>query len=558
MLRTRTARLAAIGIAAAVALTACAESQRGDEGGDESGGGKAGGTMTFGVETAPRLFDPFYATDGATFRTSQQIFEGLVEFKPGTAEVEPALAESWEESEDGLTWTFKLRTGVKFHDDTDFNAEAACANFDRWYNQTGAAQSPAVTGYWQDNFGGFADGAKESLFESCTVKDESNIEVKLTRSTSKFPDILGLPSWAMQSPTALEQYDANNVVAAGDSFTFPAYATEHPTGTGPFRFEKYDEANSTVELVRNEGYWGEKALLDKLILQAIPDETARKQALQSGDIQAYDLPSPADWQGLKDDGYKLLIRPAFNVFYLGVGQKNNPALRDLKVRQAIAHAIDREGLVRQLLPEGSTVAENFYPDTVFGWTDDVEKYNFDTNKAKELLAEAGQSNLAVTIYWPTEVSRPYMPNPRDIFGFIQGNLEAAGITLNVVSKPWNGGYLEDVDSGKADLFLLGWNGDYNTPDNFIGNFFSDPQNRFGTGNSPWGATLTQELQAADSEPDDEKRKSMYEELNKKLKAEYLPAIPISHGPPALVTAENVTGLVASPLTDERFNTVSLG
>jgi peptide/nickel transport system substrate-binding protein len=558
MLHTRTARLVAIGISAAVVLTACAESERGGDGGDNSGGGKSGGTMTFAVEGAPRLFDPFYATDGATFRTSQQIFEGLVEFKPGTAEVEPGLAESWEESEDGKTWTFKLRTGVKFHDDTDFNAEAACANFDRWYNQTGAAQSPAVTGYWQDNFGGFADGAKPSLFESCTVKDESNIEVKLTRSTSKFPDILGLPSWAMQSPTALEQYDANNVVAAGDSFTFPAYATEHPTGTGPFRFEKYDEANGVVELVRNEGYWGEKALLDKLILQAIPDETARKQALQSGDIQGYDLPSPADWKGLEDDGFKLLIRPAFNVFYLGVGQKNNPAMRDLKVRQAIAHAIDREGLVRQLLPEGSKVAENFYPDTVFGWTDDVEKYEFDTNKAKELLAEAGQTNLSVTIYWPTEVSRPYMPSPRDIFGFIQGNLEAAGITLNVVSKPWNGGYLEDVDSGKADLFLLGWNGDYNTPDNFIGNFFSDPENRFGTGNSPWGATLSAELQAADSEPDDEKRKSMYEELNKKLKAEYLPAIPISHGPPALVTADNVTGLVASPLTDERFNTVSLG
>ncbi len=558
MLHTRTARLAAIGISAAVVLSACAESERGDDGGDTSGGGKAGGTMTFGVEGAPRLFDPFYATDGATFRTSQQIFEGLVEFKPGTAEAEPGLAESWEESEDGTTWTFKLREGVKFHDDTDFNAEAACANFDRWFNQTGAAQSPAVTGYWQDNFGGFADGAKPSLFESCTVVDESNIEVKLTRATSKFPAILGLPSWAMQSPTAMEQYDANNVVAAGDSFTFPAYATEHPTGTGPFRFDKYDEANGAVELARNENYWGEKALLDKLILQEIPDETARKQALQSGDIQGYDLPSPADWQSLEDDGYKLLIRPAFNVFYLGIGQKNNPALRDLKVRQAIAHAIDREGLVRQLLPEGSKVAENFYPDTVSGWTDDVEKYDFDTEKAKELLAEAGQSNLTVTIYWPTEVSRPYMPNPRDMFGFIQGNLEAAGITLNVVSKPWNGGYLEDVDSGKADLFLLGWNGDYNTPDNFIGNFFSDPANRFGTGNSPWGATLTQELQAADSEPDDEKRKAMYEELNQKLKAEYLPAVPISHGPPALVTADNVTGLVASPLTDERFNTVSLG
>ncbi|MFC4854529.1 ABC transporter substrate-binding protein [Actinophytocola glycyrrhizae] len=555
MVYPRTVRLAAIGFAAAVALTACAESQRDSQ---DEGGGQTGGTMTFATEGAPKLFDPFFATDGATFRTSQQIFEGLIEFKPGTADAEGALATKWDHSEDGLTWNFDLREGVKFHDGSEFNAEAVCANFDRWYNQKGAGQSPAVTGYWQDNFGGFYDGAVPSLFESCTAESANKAVVKLTRSTSKFPDILGLPSFAMQSPTALEQYNADDVQQQGDSFVYPEYATDHPTGTGPFKFSKYDEANGTVELVRNDDYWGDKAKLDKLILRAIPDETARKQALQSGDVDGYDLPSPADWQGLKDDGYNVMIRPAFNVFYVGIGQKNVAQLRDLKVRQAIAHAIDREGLVKQQLPEGATVAENFYPDTVDGWTGDVQKYDYDPEKAKSLLAEAGASNLAVNFYWPTEVTRPYMPNPQDMFGFIRGNLEAVGIKLNVVSKPWNGGYLEDVDQGKADLFLLGWNGDYNTPDNFVGNFFSDPNNRFGTGNSPWGATLAQEIQAADSEPDAEKRTEMYEELNKKLKAEYLPAVPISHSPPALVVAENVKGLVPSPLTDERFDTVSLG
>jgi peptide/nickel transport system substrate-binding protein len=556
MVNPRTVRMAALGIAAAVALTACAESQRNQD--ESSGAGQTGGTMTFATEGAPKLFDPFFATDGATFRTSQQIFEGLIEFKPGTADAAPGLAESWDSSDDGLTWTFNLRKGVKFHDGSDFNAEAVCFNFNRWYNQKGAGQSPAVTGYWVDNFGGFSDGAAPSLFASCTAKDDATAEVKITRFTSKFPDILGLPSFAMQSPTALQKYNADNVVQAGESFTFPEYATEHPTGTGPFKFSKYDEANGTVELVRNDDYWGTKAKLDKLIFRAIPDETARKQALQSGDVQGYDLPSPADWQGLKDDGYKLMVRPAFNILYLGINQKNNPALRDLRVRQAIAHAIDRDGLVKQQLPEGATVAENFYPKTVFGWTDDVEKYDFDTDKAKSLLAEAGASGLSVTIYWPTEVTRPYMPNPQEIFGFIRGNLEAAGIKLNVVSKPWNGGYLEDVDQGIPDLFMLGWNGDYNTPDNFIGSFFSDPNNRFGTAAATWGTTLSDEIKAADSEPDDTKRKGMYEDLNKKLKAEYLPAIPISHSPPAIVVAENVSGLVASPLTDERFDTVSLG
>ncbi|MET0135663.1 MAG: ABC transporter substrate-binding protein [Kibdelosporangium sp.] len=557
--KVRTARVAAIGLSAVLVLSACAESQRGE--GDQGAGGgtaKAGGTMTFATEGAPKLFDPFFATDGATFRTSQQVFEGLVEFKPGTAEAEAGLAEKWSSSPDGKQWTFNLRKGAKFHDGTEFNGEAACYNFNRWYTQKGAGQSAAVSGYWQDNFGGFSDGVKPSLYKSCTVSDPQTIVVELTSYTSKFPDILGLPSFAMQSPTAMKQHNADNVVQQGDSFVYPAYGQEHPSGTGPFRFAKYDKANGTVELVRNEDYWGTKALLDKLILRAIPDETARKQALQSGDVQGYDLPAPADWEQLKKDGHKLLIRPAFNVMYIGIGQKNNEKLRDLKVRQAIAHAIDRESLIKQQYPEGAKVAENLYPDTMFGWTNDVQKYDYNPDKAKSLLAEAGATGLTVNFYWPTEVTRPYMPSPRDIFGFVRGNLEAVGVKLNVVSKPWNGGYLEDVDQAKADLFLLGWNGDYNTPDNFIGNFFADPNNRFATGSATWGTQLSTEIKAADAEPDPNKRKGLYEALNKKLKAEYLPAIPVAHSPPALVTSAKVSGLVPSPLTDERFHTVSLG
>jgi len=553
-------RVAAAGFAGAVALslTACAESDR-DDSGAQGSEAKVGGTMTFGAAGAPEVFDPFYATDGETFRVTRQIFDGLLTYKPGTAETAPALAKSWESSEDGLTWTFKLATGVKFHDGAEFNADAVCANFQRMFDQKGAGQSESVTTYWIDNLGpGFADGAKPALYKSCSATDAETAVLTINRATSKMPSILGLPAFSMQSPKAMDEFKANDVQAAGDSFTYPAYALEHPTGTGPFKFVKYDRANGTIELERFDDYFdsANKAKLDKLIFKIIPDETARKQALKSGTIDGYDFPAAADWEGLKNDGFNVQVRPAFNIFYVGITQSNNEKLRDLKVRQAIMTAINRDQLVKSQLPEGAKVATQFIPDTVDGYNTSLQAVPFDTAKAKTMLAEAGASDLTLNFYWPSEVTRPYMPNPRDIFGAISADLEAAGIKLNVITKPWNGGYLDDVDEGRADLFLLGWTGDYNTADNFIGTFFGNPSNRFKTDAAPWGQELADRLKEADGEPDADARNKLYEEINADIIEKYLPAIPISHSPPAIVVSNKIQGLVPSPLTSEDFNTVS--
>ncbi|MGH4013898.1 MAG: ABC transporter substrate-binding protein [Pseudonocardiaceae bacterium] len=555
MTRVRS-QVTALAVAGAVALslTACAESQRGEDGSDP---GQAGGTLTFGAAGAPDLFDPFYASDGETFRVTRQIFEGLVGFAPGSADVEPELATDWSAGENGRAWTFTLRNGVTFHDGTDFNAEAVCANFERWYNQTGAGQNPALAFYWIENFGGFADRKQPSLFQSCTAEDSDTVIVRLTRATGKFPELLALSSFSMQSPTAMQRYQADNVQARGDSFSYPPYAREHPTGTGPFTFAGYDAANGTIALRRFDGYWGEAAKLDRLIFRIISNETARRQALEAGEIDGYDLPNPADWQLLRDAGFTLQIRDPFNVLYLGITQKNNTALRDLRVRQALAHAIDRETLVSAALPDGAEVAREFYPDTVEGWTADVREYPHDPQRARDLLAQAGASNLTVNFYWPTEVTRPYLPDPQSIFGAIREDLEAAGITVNPVSKPWNGGYIDDVENARADLFLLGWTGDYNSPDNFIGTFFGSLQNRFWLQAAPWGRELVDALQAADAESDEQTRIGRYEQINRDLMAEYLPAVPISHSPPAIVVTEQVKGLVPSPATAEEFGPVSI-
>lgn len=540
-----------------VGLSACAESAR-DAGTTGTTGGGGGDTFTFGAAGAPKVLDPYYATDGETFRVARQQFEGLVMFKPGTADPEKggqSLATDWKASDDGLTWTFTLREGVKFSDGTAFNAEAVCKNFERMFNQTGG-QTSAL--YWSENFGGFKDGKEKSLYAGCTAKDAKTVDIKLTRVTSKFPAILGLPSFYMQSPTAMEKYDANKVTPAGQGFTFSEYATAHPTGTGPFVLENYDQANKTVTLKRNDNYWGTKPKIAKLIFKIIPDEVARRQALQSGSIQGYDFPNPVDWAQLKDGGNTVMVRPAFNIMYFGFNPNSNPKLKDLKVRQAIMLAINREQIVKTQLPEAAKAASQFIPETVAGYNMDLKVPEYNPDKAKQLLAEAGATGMTLDFWYPSEVTRPYMPAPVKIYEAAKADLEKVGIKVNTTTKPWNGGYLDQVDAGKAAMFILGWTGDYNTADNFIGTFFSSLDNRFGLKNYEWGPELVQSLKDADSTPDEAARVKKYEDINKKLVEQYLPAVPVSHSPPAIVVKNTVKGITPSPLTDEKFADVTVG
>ena len=569
MKRGRAALVAGIA-ASALLLTACAESQREatpDTGAEDDGatdtddGGEGGGgddIFIFGAAGKPKHFDPFYASDGETFRATRQIYEQLLDFEPGSAQVAPGLAESWDSTEDGLTWDFQIREGVKFHDGTDLDAEAVCYNFERWYNQPEAAQTGAVAYYWINNFGGFADSDEESIYESCTATDDMTAQVKLTRFTSKFPAILAHGAYAIGSPEAMEEHDANGVETKGDGFVYPDYATEHPTGTGAFQFGGYDDSTGTVTLDRNEDYWGEPAGVSQMVIRTIPDETTRRQELEAGTIHGYDLPNPVDWGELEAAGNSVEIRPAFNILYVGLNATNNEALKDVKVRKALSHAINREQLVSTQLPDGAEAASQFFPDTLTGYNPDLEPDAYDPDLAKQLLEEAGHSDLTIEFWQPTEVTRPYMPDPANIYDAIRSDWEDVGVTIDAVALPWNGGYIEGTEQHKAHAFLLGWTGDYDSADNFIGTFFVEQNNAFSTENYPFADDLTKALKDADSEPDEDKRVEMIQEINRQIAEDYLPGLPISHSPPAIVVSSEVQGLITSPLAAEDFSTVTLG
>jgi peptide/nickel transport system substrate-binding protein len=564
MTRRHTRALAASAAALiAVTLSSCASSDR--DSGDTEAGEQTGGTFVFGAAGDPAMFDPAFASDGETFRVARQIHEGLLTNELGGTDPEPQLAEDWEVSDDGLEYTFNLRQGVKFHDGTDFNADAVCFNFERWHNFEGLAQSPSATAYYQDVFGGFASTPDvPNIYAGCEATDDSTAVITLTRVTSKFPAALSLPAFSIQSPEALQQYDADNLSGNEDALTYPEYALEHPTGTGPFKFDSWDRGNGEVTIVRNDDYWGEPAKLDKIIFRTISDGNTRRQELEAGSIDGFDFVAPADYKTLEDAGFQVLVRDPFNVLYLGfngggvAGTTPNPALKDPRVRQAIAHAIDRQTIVDSLLPDGAEPATQFMPPTVDGWADDVTTYDYDPELSKQLLAEAGAAGTTLRFFYPTDVSRPYLPDPAAMFQVINQNLLDAGFTVEATALPWNPDYLNAVQAGGADIHLLGWTGDYNDAYNFIGTFFAAKADglakaEFGAFSAP---DIFSALAEADSEPDPANRTEMYQEANR-LIMDYLPGVPISHSPPALVVADNVQGLEPSPLTAEVFSTVSL-
>ncbi len=545
--------LTGLSLAALMMTTACAQSDRADGGENSEGGGS---TFVFGASSDPAVLDPAMASDGETFRVARQIFEGLVGTEPGTADPAPLLAKSWTNTPDGLSYTFELQEGVKFHDGTDFNAAAVCANFDRWYNWTGLQQSENLSYYYQSLFKGFKTSDDPALtpgiYGGCTAASPTQATITLTKPFAGFIQAMSLPAFSMQSPAAMEKYDANNVSGTEDDPRFSSYATEHPTGTGPFMFESWTRGQK-VTLKANPDYWGEKAKVDKVVIQTISDGKARNQALQAGEIDGYDLVAPADIAGLKDGGFQVMERPAFNILYLGMNQKTKP-LDDIRVRQAIAYALDKTKIIAQSLPEGTEPATQFIPPTVEGYNADVMAYPYDPEKAKALLAEAGATGATLEFNYPTGVSRPYMPSPEDTYVSIKAQLEAVGFVVKPTADKWSPEYLDKIQgSANHGIHLLGWTGDYNDTDNFVGVFFGKESSEWGFNNPELFAALN----AARELPTRDQQTPAYLAINAQI-MEFLPGVPIASPVPSLAFAPEVKGYEPSPVQDEVWNQVTVG
>ncbi|MEP7225109.1 MAG: ABC transporter substrate-binding protein, partial [Actinomycetota bacterium] len=276
---------------------------------------------------------------------------------------------------------------------------------------------------------------------------------------------------------------------------------------------------------------------------------------QSGEIQGYDLVEPQDVATIEGESdLQILDRPAFNVGYVTINQKVKP-FDQIEVRQAVAAGLDRQSVVDQFYAGRGEVAKEFMPPSLEGYADDVTEYTYDPAKAKSLLQKAGVTMpLKVDFWYPTDISRPYMPDPKRNFEAFAASLNKSGFKVVPHSAPWSPDYVGRVDEGTAGaLNLIGWTGDYGDPDNFIGVFFQRPSVQWGFSNDEISTTLDN----AETETDAAKRTALYQEANREI-MKFLPGVPYVHTKPAIAFTSKVQGYMTSPVSLEPFSLVSIG
>ena len=402
----------------------------------------AGGRLIFGRGSDSVTLDLAQAGDVRSIEAGIQIFENLVMFGRGSMDVEPQLAESWTVSDDGLTWTFKLRQGVKFHDETPFNAQAVYDSFARIIDK-----DHPFYGYGKWKYPSL------SLDQVAEVRVIDDYTVALITKKPYAPLLNNLALWLcpIVSPAAAARYK--------DQIGL------NPVGTGPFRFAKWIKDDQII-LERNDKYWGEKAKVEGIVLKVIPDHSARLAALQSGSIDMTDDLGSDSINGVKKDlNLAVIERPGVNVGYLALNTEK-PALKDVRVRRAVSHAIDKRALIKTIFQGLAVPAKNPFPPSIWGHNDAIEPYAYNPRKAKALLEEAGFDKGVELELWAMPVSRAYMPEPVKAAEMIQAHLAAVGLKAKIVRHDW-GTYLSKTANGEHDMCMLGWLGGNADPDNFL-------------------------------------------------------------------------------------------
>ncbi len=390
------------------------------------------GVLVIGQVAEPKSLDPQADTAVNDFRILGNLYDGLVRYKSGTLEVEPALAESWEISDDGKTYTFHLRHGVKFHDGTPFNAEAVKFNFDRMLVE----DSP-----YHDT-GPFPLAFFFSAIEKTEVVDEYTVRFHLKEPYSPLLANLAYPPGMIVSPAGVKKY--------GKDFG------RHPVGTGPFKFEEWD-ANRKVVLTANPDYWDGAPKLKAAVFRPITDANTRSIEMLSGGLDLMvEVPPDTLKKFESDPTYHVYSQTGPHVWFLILNTREGP-FKDKRVRQAVNYAINKKALVKEVLQGTAAVADSpIAPAFAWAYDDSLKPYPYDPDKARKLIKEAGYDGATLTFY-VTE-SGSGMLSPVAMATAIQADLAKVGLKVKIQTYEWNT-YLDKVNAGlegKADMAEMAW------------------------------------------------------------------------------------------------------
>jgi peptide/nickel transport system substrate-binding protein len=387
--------------------------------------------LIVGQIAEPKSLDPAAVTAVNDFRILMNVYDGLVRYKDGKLEVEPALATSWKISDDGITYTFTLRQGVTFHDGTPFNAEAVKFNFDRML----------VEDHPYHHTGPFPLAFFFSAIEQTTAIDDYTVQFKLKNSYAPLLSNLAYPTGLIVSPAAVKKLEKN--------------FGRNPSGTGPFKFGVW-ESNQKVVLEKNPVYWDGAPAMNTLVFRPITDSNTRVTEMLSGGIDLMVEVPPDTLKTFANDKFQIYEQSGPHLWFLILNCKEGP-FKNKAVRQAVNYAIDKKALVENVLLGTADVAAGPTPPA-FSWAynNALSPYPYDPERARKMISDAGFADAEITFYVTEGGSGMLDPIPMGTA--IQADLAKVGLNVKIETYEWNT-FLGKVNpglEGKADMAQMAW------------------------------------------------------------------------------------------------------
>lgn len=505
-------------------------------------------TLVYCAEGSPENFNPQLYTSGTSVDASAvPVFNRLVDFKYGTTELVPSLAESWEISPDGKTYTFHLRKNVKFQSNKafkpsrDFNADDVIFSFMRQMDVKNPYHN--VSGGTYANFDSLE---LATLITRIDRVDDHTVRFNLSHAESPFLADLG---WYFASIHSAEY--ADQMLKAGT----PEKVDMDPIGTGPFQLVQYQK-DSRILYKAFPQYWEGQAKLDRIVFSITPDASVRLAKLEKGECQIMPFPNPADLEKMRSSKEITLMQKAgLNTGFLAFNTTKAP-LDNVQVRQALAMAINKPAIIDAIFKGTGTAAKNILPPGVWSENKDLKDYDYDPEKAKVLLQQAGIKPGTEISLWAMPVSRPYNPNARRMAEMIQADWAKVGIKATIVTYEW-GEYLKRVRSGEHQAALMGWTTATGDPDNFFGPLYSCKSTQGGSNSSKWCYQPFEKLiTEARAEPDQGKRTALYLQAQQ-IMHDQMPAVMIAHSTIFEPVRKEVSGYDIDPFGKHIFYPVDI-
>jgi dipeptide transport system substrate-binding protein len=503
--------------------------------------------LTVCTESSPDGFDVVQFNSLVTTNASADvIFNSLVSYDEAAKKVVPALAQSWDVSPDGLTYTFHLRPNVQFQT-TDYfkpthalNADDVVFTFSRmlddsnpWHKVTGASGFPHAQSM-----------GLPKLIKSVSKVDENTVKFELNQPDATFISILTMGFASIYS----SEY-ADQLLKAGKQVDLNA----KPIGTGPFVLKNYTK-DAVIRYDVNPSYWGPKPKIDRLIYAITPDATVRAQKVKAGECQIALSPKPQDVTDAKTDKSLTVVQtPAFMTAFVALNTDKKP-LDNQKVRAALNMAFDRTTYLKTVFDNTATAAVNPYPPNTWSYNKSVKPWPYDPVKAKNLLATAGFPNGFSTTIWVRPAGSVLNPNPKAGAELLQADFAKIGVKADVKVIEW-GELIKEAKLGQHDSLFMGWAGDNGDPDNYLTPLFSCNAVKSGINFARFcDADLDKLIADGKATPDQAKRAKAYEAAQQIIHDQAL-WIPLGYPTAAAITRSNVSGYHVSPFGRQNFTTV---